>query len=86
MVHGELRAGCWALHRDGDRMIKFTGIRNNRPQLEMDADTERANRGCFPKWVIKAMDDKRIRMEGSELLVGSRRLSIGASFAESDAG
>lgn len=67
-------------------MITFIGIRNGRAQLEMDDATARANRGCFPKWVIKALDKERIRLDGSELVVGSRRLPIGSFFDESELG
>lgn len=67
-------------------MIKFEGIRNNRPVLRMDAETERVNQGRFPKWVIRALDDGRIRLDGATLHVGNKPLSVGQSFREPDAG
>lgn len=64
--------------------IKFTGVLSGRPRFEMSDEDEMRLHGLLPAWVIKGMDDEKIRLDGETLVVGARRLVAGEAFSEMD--
>jgi len=64
--------------------ITYTGTLSGRPRFEMSDEDELRTHGLLPAWLIKAMDDEIIKLDGETLIVGSSRFVAGESFSELD--
>lgn len=64
--------------------ITYIGTLSGRPRFEMSDEDEMRLHGLLPAWVVKGMDDGKIKLDGETLVVGSSRLVVGESFSELD--
>ena len=58
-------------------MITYTGLKNGRPTFKQSEAEEARNKGILPRWLIKKMDTKQIKLVGGELVVDGRAIKVG---------
>ena len=58
-------------------MITYTGLKNGRPTFKQSEAEEARNKGVFPRWLIKKMDTKQIKLVDGELIADGRTVKVG---------